>query len=107
MISASWLEGEADVVEALDQPVVVEVVEVERLVEVDRRRGDAPVCTSTTISIGGSSSIGLHEPVDHVLGQLDGDEPDLQAVVAEDVGEARRDDGVEAVVLERPRGVLA
>ena len=36
-------EGEADVVEAFEQAVVVEVAEVERLVEVDRGDGDAPV----------------------------------------------------------------
>ena len=44
----------------------------------------------------------------HVLGgQHDRQQPDLRAVGAEDVGEARRDDRLEAVVLERPRRVLA
>ena len=42
-----------------------------------------------------------------VLGQRDGQEPVLVAVVAEDVAEARRDDGTEAVLLQRPGRVLA
>ena len=42
-----------------------------------------------------------------VLGELHREHPDLGAVGAEDVREARRDDGAEAVVLERPGGVLA
>src|SRR5205823_4692928 len=40
-------------------------------------------------------------------GQLDGEEADLERVLAEDVAERRRDHRVEAVVLERPRRVLA
>ena len=48
-----------------------------------------------------------HDPRHDLLRQLDGDEPDLEAVVAEDVGEAGRDDGPEPVVLERPHRVLA
>ena len=39
--------------------------------------------------------------------ELHREQPDLGAVGAEDVGEARRDDGLEAVVLERPGRVLA
>src|SRR6476619_3362436 len=36
-------EGDADVVEALEQAVVVEVLELERLVEIDGRYRDAPI----------------------------------------------------------------
>ena len=42
-----------------------------------------------------------------VLGQRDRQQADLRAVGGEDVGERRRDDRREAVVLERPRRVLA
>ncbi len=38
---------------------------------------------------------------------MTGDEAVLGAVVAEDVAEARRDDGIEATLLDRPHGVLA
>src|SRR5438552_2548305 len=41
------------------------------------------------------------------FGEDDRQEPDLGAVGIEDVREARRDDRLEAVVLEPPRGVLA
>src|SRR6202020_244324 len=39
-------------------------------------------------------------------GQLNREQADLGAVGAEDVGEARRDDRLKAIVLERPRRVL-
>ena len=42
-----------------------------------------------------------------LVGQLHRQQPDLRAVGPEDVGEARRDDRPEAVVLERPGRVLA
>ena len=50
---------------------------------------------------------GLQIALHLVLGQLDRQQPDLRAVRAEDVGERRRDDRLEAVVLQRPRRVLA
>src|ERR671911_2206045 len=49
----------------------------------------------------------LHQGADLLLGQHNRQEPDLRAVGEEDVGEARRHDRLEAVVLERPRRVLA
>jgi hypothetical protein len=45
----------------------------------------------------------VHQRADGFHPQLDGQQPDLRAVVAEDVGEARRDDRAEARVLDRPR----
>ena len=63
--------------------------------------------TSTTISTVASSVDRRHDPGDDVFGERHRDQPDLQAVVAEDVGEAGRDDRLEAVVLQRPRRVLA
>ena len=49
----------------------------------------------------------LKKLLDLVLAQLDRQHAVLEAVVVEDVGEARRDDGPEAVILDRPDGVLA
>ena len=44
--------------------------------------------------------------LDDRLREHDRDEPVLRAVVEEDVAEARRDDGVEAVLLDRPDRVF-
>jgi hypothetical protein len=48
-----------------------------------------------------------HQRVDLVVRDHHRQQADLRAVAEEDVGEARRHDGGEAVVLQRPRGVLA
>ena len=101
------LEREADVVEPVQQTVLRVVVELERLVEVDGRDGDAPVDDVDHDLDRRVVLDDAHDARHDVLRQLDRHETDLQAVVAEDVGEARRDDGPEAVVLERPDGVLA
>ena len=45
--------------------------------------------------------------VERLLGQLQRGQPRLDGVRAEDVAVARRQDHAEAVVLERPRRVLA
>src|SRR5204863_7929414 len=50
---------------------------------------------------------GGHERLDLVLGDHDREQPDLRAVAEEDVRERGGDDRLEAVVLERPRRVLA
>ena len=48
-----------------------------------------------------------HQLLHLVGGERHGKQADLQRVLPEDVAERRRDHGVEAVVLERPRRVLA
>ncbi len=63
--------------------------------------------TSTTIVVWGSASIASHNRLDDVIRHDDGYQTVLRAVVVEDVREARGDHGVEAVLLERPHGVLA
>src|SRR3954447_4605932 len=50
---------------------------------------------------------GGHQSLDVVLGQHDREQPDLRAVVEEDVRERGGDDRLEAVVLERPRRLPA
>ena len=50
---------------------------------------------------------GLRQRLAVLLGEHDRQQPDLRAVGVEDVGEARRDDRLEAVVLQPPRRVLA
>jgi hypothetical protein len=44
--------------------------------------------------------------IDVFLRQDDSEQADLGAVIAEDVGEAGRDNGADAEVLDRPGGVL-
>src|SRR3954451_13717419 len=48
-----------------------------------------------------------HQRLHLLRRQLHGQQPDLQRVLPEDVAERRCDDDVEAVVLQRPGGVLA
>src|SRR5262245_7241005 len=100
------LQREADVVEAVQQAVVRVIVQVERLVEVDCRHRHPPVHHVDHDLDRRVVLDDAHDARDHVLRHLDGHEPDLEAVVPEDVGEARGDDGTKAVVLEGPHRVL-
>ena len=65
-----------------------------------------PRATSMVSSSDGSATTASSRARPSSGVDLDGEEPLLRAVVAEDVGEARRHDGLEAVVEERPHGVL-
>ena len=67
------------------------------------RRGQRTSCSARSTW----ASPRLRDRAHVVDGQLDRQQADLGAVRAEDVGEARRDDGPEAVVLQRPGRVLA
>ena len=98
-------EGEAYVVEALHDALAGEVVHLEGLVDVRGRDGEL-------VEFDGDDGLGVfpdgvEEILDRLLGQLDGEEAVLGGVVLEDVGEGRRDDRSEAVVLYGPGGVLA
>ena len=92
-------ERDADVVEAVEQATADLVVDLEG----DLAPGEADL---------------LREQVDLALARVreraavlvaehDRQQPDLGAVGVEDVGEARRDERAEAVVLQPPRCVLA
>ena len=92
-------QRQRDVVEAVQQPVL------DLRVDLEARRPARPADL-----LGGQVDLGLARLGDRgalLGGQLDRQQPDLGAVGAEDVGEARGDDRLEAVVLERPGGVLA
>ena len=93
------LEGERDVVEALEQAAAALGVELER-------HGAAAEAHLERLEVD-LGLAGRHQRADLLLGQHDRQQADLGAVGEEDVGEARRDDGPEAVVLQRPRRVLA
>src|SRR5437763_15007774 len=100
-------EGEADVVEAFEEAPAGEVVEVE---------------AGLDAAVGGAQRAGLDVDHDLQVGVVDQgvdqgardicvdlhrQGPDLGAVGAEDVGEARGDHSLEAVVLQGPHGVFA
>ena len=93
------LERERDVVEPVEQPVAALGVELERhraAVEADLERLEVDLALAR-----------LHQRAHLVLRQHDRQQADLRAVGEEDVGEGGRDDRLEAVVLQRPRRVLA
>src|SRR5690606_20620472 len=96
------LQGQADVVQAVEQAVLAEGVDLEGMLhavgpghrlrgEVDRQR------------IALVRRALREQRIDLVVGQHDRQQSVLEAVVVEDVGEAGRDDGAEAVFLQRPR----
>ena len=62
---------------------------------------------STVTSAVGVGLGQLPQRVHGLLRQNDREQAVLERVAAEDVGEAGGDDGLEAVVLQRPHGVLA
>src|SRR5690554_5307356 len=99
------LEGQADVVEALHEPPARVVVDLERRDDVAARHGARDEVDGHL-----GAGLGLEDLPDEldVLGAHDrGEQALLARVAAEDVREARREHGPEAVVLERPHGVLA
>jgi hypothetical protein len=93
------LEGQGDVVQAAEQPAADLGVDLE---------ADAAPAEAHLLRLEVDLALAGGRERAHVgLRQDDGEQPDLHAVVVEDVAEARRDHGAEAVVLDRPGRVLA
>src|SRR6266545_2470113 len=95
-------QQEAQLVDAVHEAVLREAVERERCDGPVRQRDRLRPEIDLHLRAGGR-----HELRDRRRLQHDRYEPVLERVVAEDVGDARRDHGPEAVVHERPGGVLA
>src|SRR5260221_556323 len=100
------LQRQTDIVEAVEQAVLAERVDVE-FDATAIRAGDLLL-----VEIDGDDGIGaalgvVHQLVDIRLLQRDRQDAVLEAVVVEDVGEARRDDAGDAEIEERPGRVLA
>src|SRR5918995_2203720 len=98
-------KSEADVVQTLDESPPSVGVDRERLLAGGRR-------DSERLQVDGDLAPRIHlgethQPLDGRRGKLHSEEPDLPAVVAEDVGERRRDDRAESRVLEGPYSMLA
>src|SRR3954471_24372773 len=97
--------GEADVVQALEQPPAGVVLDLER-------KGDRAVADLLGLEVDRHLQRrvlldGLPERLDVLLRQDDGEQAGLSRVVAEDVAEPRADDDPETAVEQRPDGVLA
>ena len=100
-------QREADVVQAIEQQVAAERLYLEC-------RGNllviVPYALTVKINIqriSGRSLSLLQNPLNDILGQYHRKQAILEAVVKEYVGEARRDDTSETVVLQCPGRMLA
>ena len=92
-------QRERDVVEPVEQALAREVVELER---------EAACRPRLEVDRDLLARIGAGHQLLHLLRrELHGKQADLERVLPEDVAERRRDDRIEAVVLQRPRRVLA
>ena len=106
MILSACSQRQADVVQAVEQAVAAERLDLER------QRQAVVVGERARFEVGrqlvaGMLGRALEQVVDLLFAEPDRQHAVLEAVVVEDVGEAGGDDHAEAVVLERPRGVLA
>ncbi len=89
-------------------PIALAPDEVRRLMDLVDLEGEA--AGGARVEVDGDLLAVLrarHELLDLVGGKLHREQPDLVRVLPEDVAERRRDDRVEAVVLQRPRRMLA
>src|SRR4051794_7207644 len=104
--AGAMLEGLADIVQAVQQQVLAERIDLEAdflavraddnlLLEVD---GQAGIVTLPCV---------LDQLVAHRARQANRQNAVLEAVVVEDVGEVRRDDAADAEIQQCPGGVLA
>src|ERR1700682_5547544 len=96
-----------NVVEAVQQAVLAELVDVEREhgAAVGRRDG-LPLEIDGELESRKRGGV-VKQALDLGLRQHDRQKAVLEAVIEKDIGERRRDDGAESVISERPRRVLA
>src|SRR5689334_3353653 len=100
-------QREADLVEAVEQAVLAERIDVEAEALGAVERGDAlPLEVDAQPEPGEGRRI-VEQLVDFGVGQGDRQEAVFQRIVLENLAERRRDDRAEAVVAQRPRSVLA
>src|SRR3954468_18780790 len=92
-------KGQSHVVAPFEQALRRMVVDLER-----KPAGHARLEVDRKLLAGACPR---HQLFHLLVRQLHREQPDLQRVLAEDVAERRRDHHVEAVVLQRPRRVLA
>ncbi len=100
-------EAQRDVIQTVQEAVVCVVVEFEWLVEIDGGNENPTIRKVDDELHVGIARHDLHDPLHDCLVEFHCEQPVLVAVVAKDVGEARRDHGAEAVVGQCPHGVFA
>src|SRR3989338_9237551 len=103
---AYMLQGQADVVQSIQQTMLAKGVHLKIIRRAVRRSDGLPL----QIDLQFVANIGFHclEQRIHLLrSQADRQQAVLEAVVEKNVGETRRDDGAETVIFQRPRRVLA
>src|SRR5690606_8804775 len=100
------LQSQADIVQAVEQAVLAEGIDFEGVL-LAVRTGNAlrSQIDGQLVTLGGFGL--LEQLVDLILFQYDRQQAVLEAVVVEDVGKARRDDGAEAILVQRPRRMFA
>ena len=99
------LQGQADVVQAIEQAVLAESVHF-KVVDLAVRTGHG-LRRQINAELIALARLGLLEQfINFGLGQDDRQHAVLEAVVEEDVGIARRDDRTEAVLFQRPGRVF-
>src|SRR3546814_6155051 len=103
--SSDLAQGDADVVEALEEALLGGVVEREGHLEADGRRREGPGADVDDDPEGGIRLDGGEELISDLGAHLHRHEAVLAAVVAEAVGEAGAADGTEAVVHDLPHAV--
>ena len=100
------LLGQADIVEPVQETVLAKRVDLELDLFTVRASDHLGFEVDRHHRIGALLGV-LHQLVDDLLGQRDRQDAVLEAVVVEDVGEARCDDAADAEIEQRPGRVLA
>mmetsp|Transcript_32545 Transcript_32545/g.80233 ORF Transcript_32545/g.80233 Transcript_32545/m.80233 type:complete len:833 (+) Transcript_32545:138-2636(+) len=98
------LQGQPDVVQAVDQAVLAELVHLERDGASVRALDD--LVGQVHLQLAACAGV-AHQLAHLRLRQYDGQHAVLEAVVEEDVGEGRADHAADAEVVDGPRRVLA
>ena len=99
-------QGEADVVKAVEQAILAEGLHVERDLFALGAHDDLAFQVDGELVAGEGQNF-VKQLGHRGLGQHDGQQAVLEAVIEEDVGKAGGDDGAKAILVQRPGGVLA
>src|SRR3989338_7765140 len=100
------LQGQADVVQAVQQTMFTKRLHLE-IIHRPVRRGDALSLQVDLQTIARRNLHRLEQRIHLFRSQADRQQAVLEAIIEKDVGETRRDDGAETVIFQRPRRMLA
>ena len=100
-------QGQADVVQTVQQAILAKSIDLERIHQRAIAGTDDLAFQIDHETIAWEGAHFIEQVLDLRFGQDDGQQAVLEAVVEKDVGEAWRDHGTEAVLIERPRRMFA